>query len=291
MLDPSTRNAVVAVSMDGGYGDQARQVLAALHHRAGWAGDYMLLCHDVPGHEIEWFSRRGVHVVEVPHLFCNDHLPAVTFSRYTLFKESVRHWKHVVFLDLDMIVRGPLSALTGLSQLGAVRGYKSTIRENFVREKDPALFDALEREFDLDLPAFNGGMMAYPTSVIGPDTFERVCELTRRFLPISRFANQGLLNLLFHGAWTQLSPAYNAYVPTYLGRDGALLLPEARILHFNGRDMKPWDPRSASYARFSGEWQSNLDAAYGISWFPRRENESHALDAGRAWLPTAGALA
>lgn len=264
------RDAVIAVSMDAGYGDQARQVLASLHHQAGWTGDYLLLCHDVPRHEIQWFERRGVLIEQVPELFRNDHLPPVTFSRYMLFRDTVHRWKTVIFMDLDMIVRGDLCELTRLPRLGAVQGYKATVGQNFVREKDPALFDQLANEFDLDQPAFNGGLMAFPTHVIQPDSFDRVCELTRRYLPISRFANQGLLNLLFHGAWTPLSPIYNAYVPTYLGRDGSLLLPEARILHFNGRTMKPWDEGSVTYPLFADEWKANLRAAESIEWFPKQ---------------------
>ncbi|MDP8985395.1 MAG: glycosyltransferase [Pseudomonadota bacterium] len=274
MFNFSPKNdAVIALSMNAGYTAQARQVLAGLHHHARWRGDYLLLCHDVPQQELEWFSSRGVHIEHVPELFCNDHLPAVTFSRYVLFRESVRAcWRTVIFLDLDILVRGEISALTRLNRIGAVRGYKSTIRLNFVREKGPELYARLDREFDLDLPAFNGGVMAFPTAMIAPDTFDRLCELTEQYLPISRFANQGLLNLLFRGCWTELSPIYNAYVPTYIDRAGKLLRQDARIIHFNGRDMKPWDASSVSYPQFSAEWSANLRAAEDIAYFSQCED-------------------
>ena len=262
-----TRHAhVIALSMDRNYISQAKQMLAGLRHHAKWKEDFLILSHDVPELELAWFEKRGVFIQRVPFYFENKHLPAVTFSRFILFQNQIKCWKHVIFFDLDMLIRGDISALTNQTQMTAVRGFLPTIADNFLREKNPILYDELSGKFDLTAQAFNGGMLSFPTSIVNDDLFDKAIELTTKYLPISRFANQGLLNLLFYFNWKNISPIYNAYFPSY-HEFGNLILENARVIHFNGQVMKPWDITSVTYANFYKEWERNLKLSDYINNF------------------------
>lgn len=252
----SEKRDLVAISSDINYLDPARQVVANLYYNAHWKGDILLLAHEVPESALGWFRERGVLIKHVDHLFYNGHLPAATFSRYFLFTEEYKKWRSVVFLDVDIIVRSSIDHLCTLPGFNAVLGYKSTIRENFVREKAPELYDELEALYDLDAPAFNGGVLSWSTDIITSETFGELCRMTERYLPASRFANQGLLNLCFYKQWHQLPAVYNAYYPTNLRNEE--LMANAIILHFNGKKQKPWMEGNVFHERFYAEWHRNL---------------------------------
>ena len=253
------RRNLVAISSDINYLEPAKQVISNLYFNAHWQGDILLLAHEVPDEALGWFKERGVLIKHVDHLFYNGHLPAATFSRYFLFTEEFKRWRTIIFLDVDILVRSPIDHLCTLPGFNAVLGYKSTIRENFVREKAPDLYEELELLYDLDAPAFNGGVLAWNTDIITGDTFSELCRVTERYLPASRFANQGLLNLCFYKRWNQLSPVYNAFYPNNLKDEE--LMDNAIILHFNGKKQKPWMEGNAFFDRFGAEWQRNLKRA------------------------------
>lgn len=250
---------LIALSSDINYLEPARQVISNLYFNARWRGDILLLAHEVPDSELGWFRERGVIIKHVDHLFYNGHLPAATFSRYFLFTEEFKRWRSIVFLDVDIIVKSPIDALCAMPGFNAVLGYKSTIRENFVREKAPDLYEELELLYDLDAPAFNGGVLAWNTDIITSETFSDLCRVTERYLPASRFANQGLLNLCFYKRWNQLPAVYNAFYPNNLKDED--LMNNAIILHFNGKKQKPWMEGNVFHERFYAEWHRNLKRA------------------------------
>lgn len=56
------------------YLNHAKQVFSSLYFNAGWDGDYMLLAHQIPKQELEWFSKRGILVKECDNIFVDDEL-------------------------------------------------------------------------------------------------------------------------------------------------------------------------------------------------------------------------
>ncbi|HZL42655.1 MAG TPA: hypothetical protein VFD66_05190, partial [Verrucomicrobiae bacterium] len=51
---------------------QAKQLFSSVYWNAGWAGDYMLLAHEVPEDQLQWFQDKGILIRNVKPLFARE---------------------------------------------------------------------------------------------------------------------------------------------------------------------------------------------------------------------------
>ena len=252
---------------DRNFLNQARQLFSSVYWHAGWQGDYMLLAHDVPEKELDWFRNKGILIYNCSPLdsgmIANDSLPATVLAKFYLFTEYFRQWKKVIFLDADIIVRASLDKLTLATGLSVASDmFQGTLRQQFEPRASGRLFAELEQAYKLDIPSFNSGVLAFNTDIITADLFPQLVELYKRFGALSLYGEQGVINLAFYGRWNRISKMYNFTLydcDIFKVKRGDL---RAIMIHFIGQE-KPWIPGNPFYQL----WWKNLALAENIDLF------------------------
>ncbi len=256
---------LLATLADEAFIDQAKQLFSGAYFNAGWGGDYMLLAHEVPEEKLSWFRDKGILIKECNPLcekkLWDSSLPVTTMDRFYLFTPEFKKWDNIVYLDADIIIRAPLEELTKVKGFAAVDNEHSGRKLlNQFSLKDKGLFNLLKSEYNLTRPAFNAGVMAFNTSIIDENTFPGLLRLLKQYASISRYGDQGILNLLFCGRWTKLPAVYN--ILAYFALTSSLVKKknvEAIILHFicHFKWSEPWNKENDFY----DEWMHNFKRA------------------------------
>jgi len=275
---------LLVTSSDGNYLEQARQLFSSAYHNGGWQGDYMLLAHEVPEVDVAWFRERGILVKHCETLLEKTigGRPPVLADRIHLFSDEFRQWRSVLFTDADVIIRGSLESLKDRSGFYSVRDWNPYLRLQVLPEQEIAprrlssehyrvLCSELSLSYNLRAPAFCAGFFFFTTDLIEEKSFERLKNLLDRYESISRFGEQLIMNLAFHGVWRQLPDAYNMML--YKSKPQWPLSArhvDALMLHFVGPE-KPWD----STGPFREEWDAMLQRA--------DEFELENIPAGNVW--------
>ncbi|MCB1084412.1 MAG: hypothetical protein KDK61_08885, partial [Simkania sp.] len=107
---------------------------------------------------------------------------------------------------------------------------------------DDRKFADLKKSYGLYSPAINSGVIAFRTELIRKDSFDQLLALTDRFLAISKYPDQLLLNLFFYRKIHYLSHRFNAFF--WLFDSSRFAFERAAILHFAGYEIKPWEKRN-----------------------------------------------
>ena len=254
------KRSVLVTLADAGYINQAKQLFSSAHWNGGWDGDYLLLACEIPERSLGWFREKGVSVkkCELLHHEKIQRYHPVVLSKLYLFCEEMKQWENVVYLDADIIVRGPLGSLADVKGFGACRDFLwHTLRDNMVThpgENRGALARA-EDEYDLSGTAFNTGVMAFSTDIIKDRTFSDIKNIFEENKALCRNPDQLVFNLFFYRRWIMLPSVYNCffYAVPYL----KIWNVKAVILHFIIARRKPWNTGSPFY----GEWEQNLGRA------------------------------
>ena len=257
---------VLVTLADERFLDPARQLFACAHFNAGWDGDLLLLAHDVPDAKLQPFRERGIQVRECrPWLEVDRddvfHPPTV-LSKFDVFGTEFRRWQNVVFLDSDIMLWASIHALSRVPGFSAVCERRPLAGQYAERERDPQRAHELEDRYRLERPAFNSGLLAFPSAVIRDDSVERLRGLYLRYrdLQAHPFGDQPALNLYFRGRWTLL-PDFYAAIRDHSARH--FFLPEERLRmigkHFAGWP-RPWDEESPYHAA----WLENLTRFEGL---------------------------
>ena len=269
---------LLATVADANFVRAAKQLFASVYFNAGWRGDYMLLSAGIPESEQKWFKDRGIIVREVDPIISEgeweNRVPEIaiegtskysvaTMAKIHLLRSDFKKWRTVLYLDSDIIVRGPLSYLSRVNQFSAVKDYGKTILKQFVSPKhvpevQPEI-DKLATKLSLESPSFNAGVFAFPTSVIEPESFTQLVSLARNNLRSARYGDQLAWNIFFYGRWADLPRTYNYFV-YYLTEMGKTVKENrfyGAVLHFPGLDQRPWLPQN----KFYEEWSANLNRA------------------------------
>lgn len=253
-------DSVLVALADRAYLDQAKQLFAAAHYKAGWKGDYLLLAHDMSREDLGWFETKGILTLEChplvgPNWSKGDR---VTASKCYLFSRQMKQWRNVVYLDVDVLLRGSLEGLTSVQGFNACHSMWQSVRDNFLpfEKLDPLIVDRIQREVDLTRDAFNSGVMAFETSIVEGDTMDGVLQRFIEYAPLSLFGGDQLpLNIYFNG-WNRLPAVYNRIVQEDRDtRDAAMH--EALAVHVVRFGQGPWNPGSV----FFEEWRKNLQMA------------------------------
>ncbi len=278
---------------DRNFLDQAKQLFSSVYWNAGWKGDYMLLAHeDVPEEGLRWFREKGILVYRCEALSgweCAGAWghPSAVLDKFYIFTPYFKQWKHVVYLDGDIIVRASLDRLLNVKGFAAPNAHATPLRKEFVKctRENRSLFRELKREYPLKGIAFNSGIMAINTDIIENDTFEKITALYRRFGSLNKYGEEGTLNLFFYKKWELLSFLFNIY-PFFAHKIYGV--PYEKIdgiaLHFvRGSIIKPWLEASLFYK----EWKRNLEKAEEIDlskipegremWPPEAEDKDYLL--------------
>jgi len=252
---------------DKNFIDQAKQLFSCAHFNAGWRGDYLLLAHEIPEKELDWFKKKGILIKKCEPLL-NEKIgimPSVTLSKFYLFTPYFKKWSNVVFFDGDIIIRASLDELMkedGFAACANPHDYKLRFHFSKGEKSYDDIFTKVRKQYDLQSLSFNAGMMAFNTSIIGNDSLNELKELLDEYGNICRLGDQSIFNLYFYNKWTQLSPMYSSYPNFWI--ESYKIKPEkirGVALHFAGfrneKESNPWDRKNQFYT----EWKKNLDRA------------------------------
>ncbi len=265
------RNLLVTLA-DRNFVEQAKQLFSSVYWNAGWKGDYMLLAHDIPEPELQWFSGKGILVKEVKPLSNHDfadktlRYPATVASKLALFSEEFKKWGVVVFIDGDCIVRYPLDSVTRTKGFAVARDWLTTalikLQIRNWQGMSEAEYSRLFNGYSPTATAFNTGFFAFNTGIIDSNTQARLKLIFDKYLEYSRFGEQLCANLFFYKQWERLPMEYNLFA-TYL--NVRRRLPKQQVdgvvLHFprfgDEAGCRCWDIENAFY----DEWKANLNRA------------------------------
>jgi len=144
------KNLLVTLA-DEGFIDQAKQLFSGVYHNAGWQGDYMLLSYKIPENKLRWFRDKGILVKECAPLYdkrmWRSGVPITIPGKLYLFDPEFKKWDNVVYLDVDIIVRGPLEKLTKVRGFAAANDGHSKRKLSYQFDsKDKNLFNLLKSE-------------------------------------------------------------------------------------------------------------------------------------------------
>ncbi len=205
--------------------------------------------------------------------------PPVVLDKFYLFTPFFKQWKRVVFLDADIIVRASLDKLAhGKEPFSSPNAHGTSLRKEFIKKtkNNRQLFGRLKKEYPLRGKAFNSGIMAFQTSLIESDSFEKLMDLYRRFGELNKYGEEATVNLLFYQNWNMLSSLYNTYPwRTHHLYDLSYNKIQAIVLHFvRETTAKPWLKTSPFYE----EWSANFERADMIDL-------THPREAPKTWTP------
>ncbi|MGA1792615.1 MAG: glycosyltransferase [Thermoplasmatota archaeon] len=262
--------AVLATLADSRFVQQAKQVFSSVYHNTGWDGDYLLLSHEIPDGELDWFSSRGIEIFQCrPLTDVNIGIwPPTLLSKFYLFTAKFRNWDRVVYLD------GDVTAEAYLGELGKPAGFRAVpdvhhipVKEQFIdplkvkRDRDAnRTLKMLEETYDTGALSFNVGVFSFSTDIIKDDTFRKLMDLFDLFRGVLRFPEQAIMNLHFLNDWTELPLVYNNYY-TRIRRPWKFgSVPFDGICnHFINE--KPWIVKDD---HFYPKWKMNLDRAGSV---------------------------
>jgi hypothetical protein len=273
------------------YLSRAKQLFSGAHFKGGWQGDYMLLAHDIAESELKWFKDKGILIKHCQAVSDKKPLyyhPCV-LDKFYLFTPEFKKWDNIVYLDSDILVRASIEKLASVKGFWAVSDHFSCLKTLFINKKNKRtdiknfvlqpngityleeqyekwdtacghLAQVLKKKYDLDRPAFNTGVMAFSSDIIQKNLFSAAAEMLNNYGEISRFADQGILNLLFYNKWMKPPFFYNIHYKFFT--DALKLKPhkiKGVLIHLldNSIPQGPQDP-------FYEEWMGNLKKAEEI---------------------------
>jgi lipopolysaccharide biosynthesis glycosyltransferase len=256
-------NVLVALA-DSKFLSQAKQLFSTVYWNSGWQGDYLLLAYDTPEEKLSWFREKGIIIKHCAPVDCGSERfgDKICSCKYYMFTEFFKQWDNVVYLDVDIVTKGPIENLTKIDSFSACHSLGQTIKDNIIAETpvQKELLNKLAIKYDLNKKAFNAGVMSFPTSVIHKDMFDEVLEEIRKHVKIARFGGDQLaINLYFYDRWKELLPIYNQIAPlgdTKLDKN----LCKGLVIHCVCLGNGPWDKSSVFY----NEWKQNFDKADSI---------------------------
>ncbi len=245
----------------------AKQLFSSVYFNAGWKGDYMLLSCLVPEEDLKWFRQKGILIKEAQPFYSEKMKKRWAFNaeittlKFFLFTPEFKKWKDIIYLDADIMVRASLDALNEVKGFAAVRDSAGPLLNQFVNENDKnsVLFHKLRKNYDLQEPSFNAGVMVFSTDIIKNDTFFQLKKIIQKYEKIRITSDQMCFNLLFNKKWQKLPIAYNSLFFVFnaayqeeINKGGLKTI----VLHFARglRDLLNMNMKNVFYK----EWRENL---------------------------------
>lgn len=257
------RKSLLVTLADRNYLNNAKQLFSSVFWNAGWDGDYMLLAHEIPEKELEWFIGKGILVKRCAPLHHRDigreNYAPVVLDKFYLFTPEFQKWDNVVFLDADIIVKASINELAKVKGFASPNVMGDTLELFFQKNSDPSLYKTIKEEYSLRSPAFNSGVMAFSTRIIQKTTFDSLMELFIKYETIAS-SDDPIFNLLFYKRWIKLSVVYDI-TPRLIERKTGLNPGKLRGIIIHLKDDELSDLNSSLYR----EWKKNLELAENIN--------------------------
>ena len=100
------------------------------------------------------------------------------------------------------IVQKPLDELLSLTTFAGINDdlcdrFKFQMRKN-AKEMHPKLYASFKEKYSLDTIAINSGVLVIPTKLITKNSYQELIDLSKKYLFLFRFPDQGILNLFFY---------------------------------------------------------------------------------------------
>ena len=104
-----------------------------------------------------------------------------------------------------------LDALTKIKGFAAAPDSAGPLRKQFLNENEEnkLIFKKLKKNYNLNSPSFNAGVMAFSTDLIKNNAFLKLKTLIQKYEKIRYTSDQMCWNLLFYKKWQRLPLVYN----------------------------------------------------------------------------------
>lgn len=262
----SKQNNLLVTLANQSFVEQAKQLFSSVYHNAGWKGDYMLLADDISENDLEWFKKKEIIIYNCNPLWGSSigkGYNPVVLNKFYLFTSYFKKWNRIIYIDADVIVKGPLNKLTKLNGFAAV---KSTVNlgDQFIHDNQQ--YKLIENKYKTVAKSFNTGFFVFPASLIKDDTIDSLLKLFENYKDISLYADEAILNLYFYKNWKSLPYIYNYLITIdLLNNNYKPAYSNALLYHFIKIDgiekCRPWHPENIFYE----EWNYNLQRAEEIN--------------------------
>ncbi|MGA2666612.1 MAG: glycosyltransferase [Patescibacteria group bacterium] len=260
------KKALFVTLADKNYLEYAKQVFAGAYFNAGWQGDYMLLAHDCTQKDTQWFQKKKILVKHYKPIYQNQiaDTPPVIISKLYLFTPEFKKWSHIIYYDVDIIIRTSLERLLGVKGFASVEDVYFSRLESEIVQKGKIISRGisiaefkklklnLKHKYDFNDHNFGAGMFVLNTNLIKNETFYEIKKIIDDYHKIAANADEFALNMYFYKNWRHLSPIYDVYVNTNGKNQWNLPLGniEGMVMHIIG-PVKPWNKKCVFYK----EWE------------------------------------
>lgn len=233
------RKAALVVLATGPYIELSRQVFSSASNAGNWQYDRVLLTDTPDDPSLDDFRRAGIIIMKVRPLVdaavwdsrVNHGRGNLRLAKISLFSSAFQTWRNIVFLDADIIVRGPISHLAEVTGFWAAPDHNHRLRHQFIDNGA-----CLESAYAGNSLSFNSGVMAFDTSRNSDAVIDEIRTLAHKYMEYLRWSDQPILNLFFYQKWNSLCPAYN-YFPNWMAVTPWSNSKNAIILHFPMEDF------------------------------------------------------
>lgn len=280
-------DSVVVLRIDAHGIEHAKKVISCVRQKAGWTGDFLILVHEIPTAKLSWFRDSGIYIKKCNPLFGVGMWWPMTTSKLYIFSFFIKKWKHVIYLDTDVIVTASLDSLKNITGYAAAADIDEQPLKHqlYLRNsKEQRIFKHVEKRLKTKLrisrASFNTGIFAFDTSIITKNTFKEIVSLLRIAKPICRMGEQTIQNLYFYSRWKKLPRVFNVVPGLYMNEYKMMKESlKAIIFHFAGYQFptdKPWHPDNPYYNQWrncsgsSDSWSGSSVKIYSVYLSLRR---------------------
>lgn len=274
----------VVVAADGTFCRQLAVTILGISRHAGGVPHRIFVFHDgydaalrrqvelsaSDGVEIEWLEATSA---ELDTAILPESLPRASLFRLRITELLPDDIDRLIFLDTDVVVRGPLVELWETDLDGALLG---AVRDAmYPWAASPQCLEWRELGVAPNTPYFNSGVMLIPLAHWrARGVGSRALELLGRH--VFRYGDQCALNAVAAGDWRVLPPHWNlqsGHLPqdslgwiVETSEDMERALSQPTVVHFTRffAQRKPWEGRSTAAHR--DLWFEALDQTAWAGW-------------------------
>jgi lipopolysaccharide biosynthesis glycosyltransferase len=260
-----TTQEVVVLVANKNFIQQVRSVIGGLRRVGNWKGDICILSPDIEDDDI---AAENCFVVNV--------LQQDIFSaKYNIYHPFFCSWQAVLYLDCDIMIINPISALLDLSAIDTNphiyaesdrNDSKNLTLEDYFPSASPEDLLHAKNEFNITTSttqAFNSGVVCFNPKLLGDTKPQLINSLINFRTKYSRLApaewtDQQAQNFCLLNLWNDIDK-YVCYWKLYL--HGLVELEDVCILHFF-RWHYPWNVyaiHAPSRKSFKNLYQENLE--------------------------------
>jgi lipopolysaccharide biosynthesis glycosyltransferase len=256
--NPEKKDVLITLA-DKNYILYAKQLFSSVYWNAGWRGDYMLLAHDIPEKELEWFTDKGILVKRCQPLhdknIGKENYPPVVLNIFYLFTPEFKKWKNIIFLDADIIVRASLDALTKVRGFASPTVLGDKLKYYFYDDTDSGQFTMLNKKYNLNVSPFNCAVMAFSTDIIKEGILNDLMQIYETYHKVSSGADP-TLNQYFYKKWKRLPIVFDI-TPEKIEKYTSISTNNVKGIIIHLKDNELSNKKSSLYQ----EWKTNLEKA------------------------------